>query len=207
MYAGTKPTERKPEKGTTIKTDNDNISYVEIIGIDGSTYYYVAAEAEDVLFTPDVLPIDVDAGDGTTGWTADGSSVSVANTKLDFSNGYANMGLSAETTVDVGDYLAFYTGTFGQPGAQDKAYGEIITITVNGDTTTITYSEVSEEQVVSAMDLYDETQLTEAELQAVIDENKDEIQQIIEARLMDSDFFDDAGEYLAGLALQTDEVR
>ena len=207
VYAGTKPTERKPEKGTTNKTNNDDVSYVKINGIDSSTYYYVAAEAEDVLFTPDVLPIDVDNGDGTTDWTLDGTSVSVANTKLDFAKGYANMGLSAETTVDVGDYLAFYTGTFGQPGAEDKAYGEIIMITVNGGTTTITYREVSENQVMSAMDLYDETRLTETELQAVINENKDDIQRIIEAQLMESDFFDEAGEYLAGLALQTDEVR
>ena len=60
---------------------------------------------------------------------------------------------------------------------------------------------------MSAMDLYDETHLTEDEFQVIVDDNKDKIQQIIEAQLMESTFFDEAGEYLAGLALQTDEVR
>lgn len=206
IYEGTKPTERKPEKGA-YKTKNDDVSYVKITGINGSTHQYVAAEAEDVLFTPDVLPIDIDAGDGTTKWTLDGSSVRIDNDKLNFSTGYEKMGLNAETSVDVGDYLAFYTGVFGQDSAQDEAYGEILTITVGKDSTTITYREADESEIMSAMDLYDETQLTEGELEKTIDENKEEIQRIIEAQLKESDFFDDAGEYLAELALQTDEVR
>jgi hypothetical protein len=212
VYSGTNPTERAPEKGTDNGTDNGEVAYVRITAINGSTYSYVAAEAEEVLFTPDVLPIDVDAGDGTTGWTAGGTSVvittSEGNNKLDFSTGYENMGLGADTTVDAGDFLAFYTGTFGSENAQDQAYGEILTLTVNGDgTTTITYDAATEADVMSAMALYDETQLTEAELQDVIDESGPEIQSIIETRLMESTFFDEAGEYLAELALQTDEVQ
>ena len=112
------------------------------------------------------------------------------------------MGLNDETTVDVGDYLAFYTGEFGQDGAEDKAYGRIITITINEDTTIITYNTVSENEVMSAMDLYDETQLTEAELQAAIDENMEDIQGIIEAQLMESDFFDEAGNISPGWLLK-----
>ncbi|NLW91257.1 MAG: cell wall-binding protein, partial [Syntrophomonadaceae bacterium] len=209
VYTGTKPTERKPEKVTTNKTENDDVSYVKITRIENSTYYYVAAEAEDVLFTPDVLPIDVDINDGTTDWKLGGTWVAIDNSKLDFSAlQYESMGLSAETTVDVGDFLAFYEGDFGAANAQDIAYGEITAITVNENgTTTITYIEVSKNKVMSAMDLYDETQLTEDELQEIVNENKDEIHRIIEAQLMESDFFDDAGEYLAELALQTDEVK
>ena len=122
-------------------------------------------------------PIDVDAGDGTSG-AVDGTLVVIDNDKLTFADGYELMGLSNQTTVDVGDYLAFYTGDFGEDDAQDQAYGEIITITVNGDTTTITYTTISEEQVLSAMDMYDETQLTEDELQAAIDENMDGIRKL-----------------------------
>ena len=209
VYSGTKPTERKPEKGTKDKTDNGDVAYVKIVSIDSSTYYYEAAEAEDVLFTPDVLPIDVDNGDGTTGWKENGTSVVINNNMLDFSDTkYGSLGLSAETSVDVGDFLAFFTGDFGDDNAQDLAYGEITAITVNKDgTTTITYKEIKEEQLMSAMDLYDETQLSETELKEALNKNKDEIQEIIEAQLVESDFFDDAGKYLAEIALKTDEVR
>lgn len=209
VYKGTKPTERLPEKGTTSKTDNGDVSYLKIIRMDGSTYYYTSAEAEDVLFTPDVLPIDVDENDGTTGWQPGGTWVTIDSSLLDFSAPiYEYMGLGSETTVDVGDFLAFFTGVFGDPAARDLAFGKITAININEDgTTTLTYVEVTQEQVLSAMDLYDETQLSEAEIEAVIEENKEEIQRIIEAQLMESSFFDEAGEYLAGLALQTDEIR
>ena len=182
---------------------------MKITRVDGSTYHYVSAEAVDVLFTPDVLPIDVDTNDGTTGWQPGGTQVIIDNSKLVFSAPvYASMGLDSETTVDAGDFLAFYSGDFGDTDAQNLAYGKITAITVNKDgTTVITYVEVSENEVLSAMDMYDETGLSEAVIQAVIDENKDEIQRIIEAQLTESNFFNEAGEYLAGLALQTDEIR
>jgi len=209
VYSGTKPTERLPEKGTDDKTNNGDVSYVKIIQIDSSTYYYVGAEAEDVLFTPDVLPIDVDIDDGTTGWIENGTSLVIDNSKLDFSDTmYESVGLSDETTIDVGDFLAFYTGEFGDENAQDIAYGEITGITANEDgTTAITYKESKKDLLMSAMDLYDESQLTESELKDTIIEHKDEIQTIVEAQLTESDFFDDAGEYLAEIALQTNEVR
>jgi len=207
VYKGDKPTERKPEKGNG-STNNDDVSYVKITAKSDSLYSYVAAEAEDVLFTPDVLPIDIDNGDGTTGWSENSTEVTIDNNKLNFSDPkYEEMGLSNDTTVDVGDYIAFYIGNFGQDDAQDMGYGEIIEITVNGGTTIITYVMVGEEKVMAAMDLYDETAPSDEEIEAVIDENKDEIQKIIEAQIEQSDFFDKAGEYLAGLALQTDEVR
>ncbi|WP_243467717.1 hypothetical protein [Acetivibrio straminisolvens] len=209
VYSGTKPTERKPQKGTQNKTDNGEVAYVKITDIDDSTYYYVEAEAEDVLFTPDVLPVDVDEDDGTSGWEMNGTSVIIQNSKLIFSDAkYESVGLSSNTTVDVGDFLAFFTGEFGEAGAQDLAYGVITAIKVNGDgTTTVTYKEVDQDQIMAAMDLYDETKVSEAELEGAIEENKGEIQEIIEAQLMESDFFDEAGEYLAEVALKTAEVR
>lgn len=209
VYSGTKPTERKPEKGTKNKTDNGEVSYIKIIKVENNTYYYVAAEAEDVLFTPDVLPIDVDENDGTTGWQEKGTSVIIDNDKLDFSDTkYEIVGLSSETTVDVGDFLAFYTGDFGNDNAQDLVYGEITKIIDNKDgTTTIIYKEVKEDRIMSAMDMYDETQINQEKLKNALTENEDTIIEIVEAQLKDSKFFDEAGEYLAELALKTDEVR
>jgi len=209
VYSGTKPTERKPEKGTENKTDNGDVSYIKIVKIENTTYYYVAAEAEDVLFTPDVLPIDVDENDGTTGWQEKGTSVIIDNDKLDFSDTkYEIVGLSSETTVDVGDFIAFYTGDFGDDNAQDLVYGEITKIIDNKNgTTTINYKEIKEDRIMSAMDMYDETKINQDKLKAALTENEDMIIEIVEAQLKDSKFFDEAGEYLAKLALKTDEVR
>ncbi len=208
VYEGTNPNERKPVKGTSEKTDNGDVTYVKITWQEGDEYTYVAAEAEDVLFMPDLLPIDVDANDGTTGWTASGTTMTIDNNKLEqFIANYETMSEKTDTTVDVGDYMAFYTGDFGQADAAKLAYGEIITAT-SGDTHTyITYQIVSEDTVLTAMDVYDETALSEHELEAIIEENKEEIEQTIITQLKDSKFFDDAGEYLAEVTLQTDEVQ
>jgi uncharacterized repeat protein (TIGR02543 family) len=207
VYKGDKPTERKPEKGNG-STTNDEVSYVKIIAKIGNLYSYVSAEAEDVIFTPDIIPIDIDNGDGTTGWLEAGTEVIVDNVKLDFSDSrYEIVGLNNNTSLDAGDYLAFFTGVFGQDDAQDMGYGEIIEVSVNEDTTIITYVVVTKEDVMSSMELYDETAPSEAEIQALIDENKDEIQKMIEDQIEQSKFFDDAGKYLAEITLQTDEVK
>ncbi len=68
VYTGTKPDER------TLDTSLDEaVSYIEITMVesDGDTavYSYKSANATDVLFTPDIIPIDIDNGDGVTGWT------------------------------------------------------------------------------------------------------------------------------------------
>jgi len=208
FYEGTKPTDRNPEKGTERKTDNADVSYVKIIRIDGSTYYYVAAEAEDVTFTPDVLPIDVDDNDGTTGWTEGRTSLTIDNMALDkFISYYKDMSDKNDITIDVGDYMVFYTGDYEKEEVESLAYAEIIEIIVDGDHTIIHYEEVDESEVMSAMDLYDETELTESEIKRIINENEKEIQQIIEAQIMDSNFFDKAGEYLVKLTLKTEEVK
>ena len=79
---------------------------MEITGIDGTTYSYRTADAQDVLFTPDVLPVKAEyKGEGTA---------SVPKSELDFTDDkYAAMGLSSQTSIDAGDFLLFYSGTFG----------------------------------------------------------------------------------------------
>lgn len=48
IYTGTRPDLRT-------EAEDDAIAYVEITGIDGTTYSYRTADAQDALFTPDVL--------------------------------------------------------------------------------------------------------------------------------------------------------
>lgn len=38
--------------------DNSDVSYFEITGCNGNQYEYRGAKAEDVLFTPDVFPME-----------------------------------------------------------------------------------------------------------------------------------------------------
>jgi len=204
VYTGKEPDKR------TVK-DSGTVAYVKITRIDGTTYYYQSAQAEEVLFTPDLLPIDLDKGDGVeegnTVVTNGSGSITISTSKLDFSDAkYADMGLSADTVVESGDYLSFFNnGDFGDADASKQGYGLITGITRNGEYTIITYVAVSEKDVMSAMELYSESELTEEEIDVAYDEQL--IREAVESQLMSSGFIQEAGEYLAGLAIQTDEIK
>ncbi len=204
VYTGKKPDKRTVE-------DSGAVAYVEITRIDGTTCYYKSAQSEDVLFTPDLLPIDLDMGDGVTAGNsvaASGTdSITIFTSMLDFSaEKYADMGLSADTVVEPGDFLSFFkNGNLGDSNASKQGYGKITNITTNGESTVITYEAVSEEAVLSSMELYNKSELSDAEINAAYDEQL--IRESVESQLRSSGFIQEAGEYLAGLAVETDEVK
>lgn len=72
-----------------------------------------------------MLPLPADADQDTAA-----NTVTVENKYLDFSSDvYANIDLDSQTTVDVGDFLMFYTGDFTKQTGEDAAtitkYGKI----------------------------------------------------------------------------------
>lgn len=185
IYEGVRPDER------TLATDNDGmVAYVEIIGVTGTTYDYRTAETDDVVFTPDILPVS--ASQKSTG-----NTLTLARNAFAGSD-YAAMGLDADTTVDVGDYIAFYTGSLGS-GALDS-YGEITAVAETADGYAVTYTDTTEAAVMASMDLYS-TREQEIEL---TDEQIRDIEDSIMAQAEESGFLDEAAAYLTSLAMETD---
>ena len=61
--------------------DGSDISFFEITGVNGNQYTYRGSKTEDVLFMPDVLPLDITKDqDGDPG----NDSVTVALSELAF---------------------------------------------------------------------------------------------------------------------------
>lgn len=189
IYTGTRPDQRA--EGAL---SDGSVAYVVITEKNGNKYTYRTAEAEEVLFTPDVLPFDTgaddDSVDGT--YTASKSDLNFSDPK------YAGMGLNVDTTIDVGDFIAFYTGDLAT--AQSTTYGKITDVSIAGDTYTITYETASLDDLMAAMDLYSEqdkpVEMSEEDQRALEEEIKQEV--------IDSNFAEEAGLYLAALALETD---
>ena len=197
IYTGERPDRRSL---ATLGTDGDGaIAYVEITAADGSSYGYKTADSQDVLFTPDVLPIPADAdtdGDSTN------HSITVSREVLDFSGDeYAAMGLDSLTTADAGDYLAFYTGSFGAASAS-AGYGKIVSVTgsADGESCTIVYEDATKDQVMAAMDLYS----TQNEEITLTDEERKAIEDDLVRQAQESGFVNEAARYLTALALETD---
>lgn len=193
IYEGKSPNERGP------KDDEGDVAYVTIIGVSGDTYTYRPAEAEEVLFTPDVLPIDSSADlDGS----ADNGEVTLSPDAVDYSDDkFAEMGLDATTTVDVGDFIAFYSGSLeAQQG--DAQFARVTAVEEDGDgNLVITYESVSQADVLAAMDLRSTQDVPgDAMLEGV---DQAQVEREIEAQAESSGFVEDASQYLAGLALTT----
>lgn len=200
LYDGEIPTNRTKD---TPSSQLGDMAYLEITGVNGSQYTYVSADAEDVVFTPDVLPMPENADTDS-----DAATITVENKYLDYSADiYSYNNLDSQTVVEAGDFLAFYTGDYGVATGENAAaltgYGKIMAVKENdNDTTTITYVAVTWAEVESCMDVYTEREMTAQELLEGV--NTDEIESEIEQQAMESGFADEAAMYLTSLALATD---
>ena len=188
IYEGTCPDER------TNDTNNDGaIVYVEITGAADNVYTYRTADAEDVLFTPDVLPVQVPAAVAASG------SITVPKAAMDFTDDkYVEMGLGSQTTVDAGDFLAFYIGDLDS--AESAGYGRIDSVREEGSSYIITYTAASQSDVLAAMDLYS----TRNEKIELTQEQIDAIEKDMETQAIESGFVEEAAQYLTELAVQTE---
>ena len=198
IYEGVSPADR------SIRTDNDGaVAYVQITAASGTTYTYKTADSADVLFTPDVLPFPTDQGWDTDG-DADNDAATVRVENMTYTDDqYTEMGLDSQTTIDVGDFLAFYTGTLGGE-SQSRGYARITrveTVTQDGEEYyVLTYEDAAEADVFAAMDLYS-TRDEEIELTAA---QRAEIEDDMVRQARESGFAEQAAQYLTELALETD---
>lgn len=198
IYEGVNPADR------SIRTDNDGaVAYVQITAASGTTYTYKTADSADVLFTPDVLPFPTDQGWDTDG-NADNDAATVRVENMTYTDDqYTEMGLDSQTTIDVGDFLAFYTGSLGGE-SQSRGYARIThveTVTQDGEEYyVLTYEDAEEADVFAAMDLYS-TRDEEIELTAA---QRAEIEDDMVRQARESGFAEQAAQYLTELALETD---
>lgn len=193
IYEGTRPDLR------TVDNDNDgDILYVKITGKSGDTYTYTSMDAEEVLFTPDVLPVSKNAD---TDGNAYNHSITVPVDTLDFSDDiYQNIGLDSQTTVDAGDFIAFYDGVFGQD-MQSITYAEITAVKVENGSYIIEYKIIDRDEMLASMDAYDTNQVSGGEMLRNV--NKEAIERNVEHQALESGFAEEAALYLASMALQT----
>lgn len=199
LYEGVRPDLRTID---TPEEDCGNVAYVEITDYDADThtYSFKQAKPEDVIFTPDMLPISKSADLDTT----DGNILTVAKRTLDFTGDvYAYIGLDSQTTIDVGDFIVFYEGEFGITNNSKAAYAEITKVNEAGENYVLEYNNVDWEYVSAAMDVYASQKMDLGK--EIDDKTVAKIESEVEKQASDSGFAEEAGMYLASLALATDQ--
>ncbi|WP_179086578.1 InlB B-repeat-containing protein [Paenibacillus amylolyticus] len=200
IYQGISPNLRTLE--TTGENDGD-IAYVQITGGNGTTYTYGRADANQVLFKPDVLPVSVEAD---TDGDSNNHSITVEHTAMNYSDSmYEPLGLDELTTVDVGDFIGFYEGGFAQSDFKSVGYGRITSITPAAEKDIITYTDAAIEDVTSAFDLYQKQAIAGEEL--LSKEQIAQLEEQIEQQARDSGFVNEAADYLSDIAMETKEIQ
>nr|WP_239566016.1 InlB B-repeat-containing protein [Paenibacillus sacheonensis] len=200
IYEGVRPDLRTV---ATSGVEDGAVAYVTITAISGNTYTFGNADAKQVLFKPDVLPVSVDAD---TDGDADNHSIEVESLAMNYSDSlYARFGLSELTTVDVGDFIGFYTGEFAQEGSEVSGYGRITSVTHAAEMLIITYNDATVTDIEHVFDIY-QKQALDGDL-LLSDEDAAKLEDQMEQQAQASGFVAKAGNYLSGLAMQTKEFK
>lgn len=197
IYSGTNPNERL----IGVDYTEQPISYVNISGINGNNISYGNSNPSEIIFTPDVLPVnETDDQDGDP----NNDAITIAIEKMTYiSEDYAEMGLSSSTTVDRGDYIAFYSGDF--ESTDTVTYAEISDVSVVGNFYVILYEDVSEDEVLGSMDMASSSDLSYQEIASNVGIENMEV--AIEKQVEESGFAEAASEYLIALAQTDDPTR
>ncbi len=211
IYTGTRP-DKRGLTSDLIAADadaedpNGSVAYVEITDINGSVYTYKTAESEDVLFTPDVLPLLFPANNSVSlADDSEGGTFTVPVADMTYTDDvYAQMGLDSQTQVEAGDFIMFYLN--GDKGLEDATaagsnpYARITKVVESDGNYTIDWVPATEAEVMAAMDLYDTRN------QAIVQDDKtiEEMENEMVRQAIESGFVDEAAEYLVALALETD---
>lgn len=152
------------------------------------------ADLEDVLFIPDVLPIQ-------SNWDTDSIDNQIT---ISVSNIAASMNSVGAESPDVGDFLGFLGAGKSYANATDvSSYGEITHVVTSGDNYIITYIAATERDVEKSLDVYytqdREIELTEEEKSQIENEVKDDVQS--------SGYVEEAALYLASMMLESNNLE
>ena len=145
--------------GTTDANTGD-VSYGKITGGNKTTntYSYQSAAVEDVLFVPDVLPVKASRKTAKEENPSNDYTILVPVEELTFTAASSVGNLDENTTIDVGDFLAFYTGeSYTIETAASDGYGRITAVDyttdeLGSDYYQLTYTNATKHNVFSFLD-------------------------------------------------------
>ena len=175
-----------------VTSDAGDVAYIKITeALGGKQYRYEMADVEDVLFLPDVLPIE-------RGWDEDQSDTTVTISAERLSTALKNVDADS---LDVGDFLTFITGSYNaETSGSGAEYGRVTGFTQDGDCWVITYEAADESKVEEALDVY----YTQEKPIEVTAEDIARIENELRNNIKKSDYPAEAAAYVMAVMLESD---
>ena len=183
-----------------VTSTEGDVAYIKVTKVEGERISYEMADVEDVLFLPDVLPIE-------SGWDTDGDANNASITVAEENITAAMASVDADS-LDEGDFLAFLTDGAGYNTTDDgqiRTYGKIETLALDDATGqyVITYTAATAADIENSLDVYytqdREITLTEQEQAQIEDE--------IAVQVRESGYAEEAAVYLAAVMLESDDLN
>ena len=183
-----------------VTSTEGDVAYIKVTKVDGERISYEMADVEDVLFLPDVLPIE-------SGWDTDGeennASISVTEEHITA----AMAGVDADS-LDVGDFLAFLKDGAGYDTTDDgqiSKYGRIETVTVDdaAGQYVITYTPATATDIENSLDVY----YTQDREITLTEQEQAQIENEIAVQVRESGYAEEAAVYLAAVMLESDDLN
>ena len=174
-----------------VTSTEGDVAYIKItaVGTDGS-YSYEMADVEDVLFMPDVLPVQ-------SGWDTDTSDNQITITSKELDTAMSKV---EAKSLDKGDFLGFTDASDTEP----TKYGQIENFTTNsnGDYV-ITYETATETDVENSLDVY----YSKEQQVEVSKEQQQEIESQILQDFEENEVAEQTAAYLAAVMSESDNLE
>lgn len=174
-----------------VTSTEGDVAYIKITAVGtNDNYSYEMADVEDVLFMPDVLPVQSD-------WDTDTSDnqVTITPQKLDTA-----MSKVEAKSLDKGDFLGFTNASNTEP----TKYGKIENFTTNSDGDyVITYETATEKDVETSLDVY----YSKEQQVEVSKEQQQEIESQILQDFEENEVAEQTAAYLAAVMSESDNLE
>lgn len=174
-----------------VTSTEGDVAYIKITGVLGNNRYsYEMADVEDVLFLPDVLPIE-------SGWDKDSSSTTVTISAENLSTALKNVDADS---LDAGDYLGFISGAYNSETTDAGSYGKVTGFTQSDGDYIISYVLATEDEIEKALDVYYEQDKDIP----VSETEKAQIAAAVKQDIENSDYAEQAAAYVMAVMLESD---
>ena len=180
-----------------VTSTEGDVAYIKITAVGtNDNYSYEMEDVEDVLFMPDVLPVQ-------NGWdqdTTDGTVLTIAADNL--STAMSNVNAKS---LDEGDFISFINGEYNAQGTNNSSagYGKITKISPDGKNYVIEYTSAKESDIENSLDVY----YSKEQQVEVSKEQQQEIETQILQDFEENEVAEQTAAYLAAVMSESDNLE
>ena len=188
----------KDEKAnlSDVTSTEGDVAYIKITAVGtNDSYSYEMADVEDVLFMPDVLPVQ-------NGWDEDKLDNQITITATNLNTAMSNVNAKS---LDEGDFISFINGEYNAQGTNNSSagYGKITKISPDGKNYVIEYTSAKESDIENSLDVY----YSKEQQVEVSKKEQQEIESQILQDFEENEVAEQTAAYLAAVMSESDNLE